>query len=174
MSTFPYSVRKLSRETDTSSFCCGIDEWDKVVADFLIDDAHSQQSMGLNVTWLFYKDDDLIGYTSLVSSDLRLEKTSNWKALLGLGGIIREHIPCILIAQFGVSMNYQHQGIGAEMLSWIRGAALTSSFGVKLLTLHVDRRNQNGRTFWDKQGFLNFPPGGGSGHLFMVFDLYGA
>jgi len=175
--TSEYSLKRLSEEDDIASFHCGDEAWQVEVSDFLIEDALAQQGMGLNVTWLFYKDEELVGYTSLVSSDLKLEKdkgsTPKWKSILGLSEIKRENVPCGLVAQFGVTTKYQKQGRGNYMLSWIRGAAFQLHFGIKLLTLHVDRRNKLGRHFWESQGFINFPLGGSGKQLFMVFNLYG-
>jgi GNAT superfamily N-acetyltransferase len=167
-----YSLKRLSEDDDIHLFTCGNNEWDKDVADFLKEDAYTQQQMGLNVTLLCQKDNEIVGYMSLVSSALQLDESPGWIGKLGLIKIQRRVVPCILIAQFGVDSRYQRQGIGKFMLSWVRGAALQSYFGVKLLTIHVDRRNTVGRIFWESQGFVNFPPSGGNTHLFMVYDLY--
>lgn len=155
------------------SFDCGLNEWDKDISDFLKEDALDQQKMGLNATWLCRVNGELVGYTSLVASTLTLNKSPDWMTRLGLGQIHRKNVPCILIAQFAVTRSAQRQGIGNFMLSWVRGAAFQSSFGVKLLTLHVNRRNNAGRSFWESQGFINFPHAGSNNQLFMVFDLYG-
>lgn len=171
------TYKKLSKDDDVHSFDCGSNEWEIEVSDFLIEDALNQQAMGLNVTWLFYRDDELVAYTSLISSDLTLEDTSEstptWKSLLGLSEIEREDVPCILVGQCGVSKKFHRQRIGRYVISWICGSAFKSYYGVKLLTLHVDRKNKKGREFWKSQGFVNFPPSGGGKQLFMVFDLYG-
>lgn len=155
------------------SFGCGSNAWDIDVSDFLKEDALTQQKMGLNTTWLCRVNEELVGYTSLVASALTLTNSPDWMVRLGLGQIHRRNVPCILVAQFGVTSSAQRQGIGSFMLSWVRGAAFESSFGIKLLTLHVDRRNDAGRSFWESQKFVNFPPAGSNKQLFMVFDLYG-
>ncbi len=169
----PRFLKRLTEEDDVQSFDCGLNEWDIDVSDFLKEDALTQQKMGLNATWLCRVNGELVGYTSLVASTLTLKKSPDWMTRLGLSQIRRKNVPCILVAQFAVTSSAQRQGIGKFILSWVRGAAFQSSFGVKLLTLHVDRRNDAGRSFWESQAFINFPPAGTNNHLFMVFDLYG-
>ena len=166
-------LKRLTEDDDLQSFDCGFNEWDINVSDFLKEDALDQQKLGLNVTWLCQENGKLVGYTSLVASTLTLEESPDWMVRFGLSQIQRTNVPCILVAQFGVTSSAQRQGIGSFMLSSIRGAAIESNFGVKLLTLHVDRRNIAGRGFWDSQEFINFPPAGTNRHLFMVYDLYG-
>lgn len=167
------TMTKLSATDDLSDFSCGSLEWEKDVSDFLKEDALSQQEMGLNVTWLCHSDARLVGFTSLVASNVQLKKEPAWKERFGLGQIGRTDVPCILVAQFGVDVGSQGQGIGKFMLSWVRGAAIVSSVGVKLLTLHVDNKNKPAREFWQFQGFVNFPPAGSDKQSFMVYDLYG-
>jgi GNAT superfamily N-acetyltransferase len=172
MASQSYSLRQLNGKDDVGSFTCGINEWDTDVADFLKEDAYTQQKMGLNVTWLCLKDSELVGYTSLVASTLRIDKTSPWKTILNIGQIKREYVPCGLIAQFGVARDFQGQGVGSFMLSFIRGAALESEFGIKLLTLHVHDGNIAGRNFWESTGFQVFEPASGNKYKFMVHDLF--
>ncbi len=62
------TMTKLSDADDLSDFSCGSLEWEKDVSDFLIEDALSQQEMGLNVTWLCHLGELLVGFTSLVAS----------------------------------------------------------------------------------------------------------
>lgn len=164
-------MTRLSHSHDLSNFSCGSLEWEKDVSDFLKEDAFAQQELGLNVTWTCHSGVQIAGFTSLVASNIKMEESS-WKSRFGLGQITRSYVPCVLIAQFGVDEQSQRQGIGKFMLSWIRGAAIESEIGVKFLTLHVERNNKPGRDFWESQGFINFPPGGGGTHLFMVYDLY--
>ena len=168
--TSRFTMTKLAATDDLSAFSCGSLEWEKDVSDFLKEDALEQQEMGLNVTWLCHSGELLVGFTSLVASSVQLKEFS-WKNRFGLGQVKRSDVPCILIAQFGVNEGSQGQGIGKFMLSWVRGAAIDSSIGVKLLTLHVENKNKSGRQFWVSQGFINFPPEGGSKQSFMVYDL---
>ena len=172
MSTSSYSIKKLDNSDDVGLFSCGNNEWDKDISEFLIEDALNQQIKGLNVTWLCQKGTEIVGYTSLVSSTLKIEKSSRWKAILNIGEIKRDYVPCGLIAQFGVASDFQRQGVGKFMLSFIRGAAIESEFGIKLLTLHVHKDNTAGRDFWESMGFQIFKPASGGKYRFMVHDLF--
>lgn len=173
MSTPSLELRRLTEQDDVQSFHCGSNAWEVDVSDFLKEDALDQQRMGLNVTWLCRENGVLVGYTSLVSSTLALKERPDWMLRLGLGQIPREYVPCVLVAQFGICSSSQRRGIGRYMVSVVRGAALKSIFGVKLLTINVHRENGVGRKFWESQEFINFPPAGNSKRLFMVYDLYG-
>lgn len=172
MSDSPLDYKQLTEHDAVHSFDCGSNEWDIEVSDFLKEDALSDQTRGLNTTWLFQKDGALVGYTSLVASTLKLKDFPDWVIKLGLFKTDRTDVPCVLIAQFGVCSSAQNEGNGTFILSWVRGSVLKSGFGVKLLTLHVDVRNDKGRRFWTKQKFINYPPGGGTKKQFLVFDLY--
>lgn len=173
VNTLPRFLKRLTEQDDVQSFDCGSSEWETNVSDFLKEDALNDQKLGLNVTWLCLENDKLVGYTSLVASTLTLKESPDWMVRFGLSQIKRRDVPCVLVAQFGVSSSVQRQGIGSFMLSSIRGAAIEAVFGVKLLTLHVDRKNIVGRIFWESQKFINFPPSGGKKQLFMVYDLLG-
>ncbi len=172
MSNLLYSLKKLGMTDNIGTFSCGNDEWHKDINAFLIDDALDQQTKGLNVTWLCLKEDKIVGYASLVSSTLKIEEPI-WKSVLRIGEIKRNDVPCGLIAQFGVARDYQRQGVGKFMLSFIRGAAIDSEFGIKLITLHVHKDNLEGRRFWELMGFQIFKPASGTTYKFMVHDLFG-
>ncbi|MHB8105206.1 MAG: GNAT family N-acetyltransferase [Dehalococcoidales bacterium] len=172
MNTLSYTIKKLGTNDSVRSFSCGRSEWDKDINDFLIDDALNQQNQGFNVTWLCLKGTQIVGYTSLVSSTLKIEESSRWKEAFNIGEIKRDHIPCGLIAQFGIATDFQRQGIGNYLLSFIRGAAIASGFGIKLLTLHVHRGNEVGRLFWESMGFVIFKPASGDKYQFMIHDLF--
>jgi len=171
LSTSLYSLRKLDPVCNVGQFSCGHNTWDKDINDFLLEDALNEQVKGLNVTWLCLKGAEIVGYTSLVSSNLII-KEFKWKTIFNIGEITRTEVPCALIAQFGVASDFQRQGVGKFMLSFIRGAAIDSEFGIKLLTLHVHKGNTAGETFWESMGFQVFDPKSGSDYRFMVHDLF--
>jgi len=165
--------KKLSEDDDVQSFNCGANEWEKEVSNFLKEDALDQQRIGLNVTWLCYSDThELKGYVSLIASSIRIGRGSLWRPWLGIDHVWFEYMPCILIGQFGVQQNEQHQGIGGFMIAWVRGALTELVMGAKFLTLHVHRENNGGLAFWKKQGFEVFRPSGGKAPIYMVYDLY--
>lgn len=162
-------MKKLDEHTNVRYFSCGDNEWDRDIADFLIEDALIQQNDGLNGTYLCLNQDQIVGYTSLVASDLRIEESVR-KNIFNVE-IRRDHFPCCLIAQFGVAREFKRKGVGSYMVSFIRGAAITSEMGVKLLTLHVHKDNIDGRGFWTSMGFQLFKPASGGEYRFF-FMIY--
>jgi len=167
--TSEYSFKRLSEKDDISSFHCGDEAWQVEVSDFLKEDALIQQQQGLNVTWLCRLEGELVGYTSLVASRIELKSLFDWTAHLGLGEVKLRYVPCMLIGRFGVVFNAHGRGMGTSMLSFVRGAALTSSLGLRLLTLDVDKRNAKGLKFWTTRGFIVIWEGSDS--RFMVSNL---
>ena len=163
--------KKLTEEDYVSDFACGPEPWQKDVSDFLVEDALTQQGLGLNVTWLCSSGTDFKGYVSLSAGSIRIEHGSKWRSLLRLDPIPYKEVPCILIGRLAVHENAQRQGIGKFMLSWVRGLASSQDIGAKLLVLQVENRNKTARVFWKSQGFTNFEPQSGSKNTFMVYDL---
>ena len=169
------SYKQLAPEDDVSGFNCGSEEWQREVADFLKEDALAQQEMRLNSTFLFYSGEQLVAYTTLVASNLDLEADPD--RLRGLPGVSeaigggRRVFPAVLIAQFGVAAGLQRKGYGKQLLEWAIGHVADLGVGVRFLTLHVHRDNQQGRRFWDSQGFVRSTNRSGSTALFLWYDL---
>ena len=167
-----YEIKRIADKDEVSGFDCGEEPWHKEVSDFLTEDALDQQTLGLNTTLLFYMDESLIGFASLLASSIKLEDEPTLSAKSGLMGIGYQEFPCVKIGQFGVDRAYQGQGIGGFMLSWVRGAVIEGAVGVRFLSLHVHRKNKQGRDFWHRSGFQRVKNLSGSKYVFMLHDLY--
>lgn len=167
-----WAVKRFAPGDDVSSFECGDDSWHKEVADFLKEDALSQQQMGLSTTTLFYYDSRLVGFTSLLASNLRIEELTTNQAIRELEEVGYKEFPCVLIGQFGVNKECQGRGVGTRMFEWVTAEVHETSIGARFLTLHVARANKPGRAFWEGRTFQAVPKRGNSHAVFMLFDLY--
>lgn len=159
----------MTENDDVSGFHCGDEDWQTDIVDFLKEDALIQQNQGLNVTWLCRFNDEIVGYTSLVASRIELKQLFDWTVFLGLGEVKLKYVPCMLIGRFGVRDVVKRKGVGKYMLSFVRGAALSASLGLRLLTVDVDKHNDEGLRFWTSQGFIVIREGSGS--RFLVYNL---
>ena len=154
VNTPTYFLKRLTAEDDVQSFDCGSDEWEIEVSNFLKEDALDQQGQRLNVTWLYYLDDQLAGFMSLTASDIKVR--IGLMEQFGLRESKYPDMPCLLIGRLGVSQSVKRHGIGQRMVNWVYGTALNNNFGIKFLTIHVDKRNKGGRAFWESQKFEEY------------------
>lgn len=151
---------------------CGDEPWGQSVTDFLINDALQQQDLFFSKTTLFYYDDVLVGFVTLVSSVLEVSHAPAVTHRPGISDFVsrpgRSLIPSVLIARFGVHRDYQRQGIGRTMFDWTLAEVMESGIGTRLLILHVSREHLGGREFWRACGFR---PGSGGVNILMWLDL---
>ena len=165
--------KKLSAEDEVEGFDCGSERWEKEVGDFLPQNALQEQDIGLNVTWLYYNDSQLLGFVSLLASSIDLKHGSELREHLRLGHVSYRSFPSIKVGRFAVSSLAQGQKIGGHMLSWVRFKVLEGNVGVRFLTLDVDIENVDGRGFWEYQGFQKSIKHSTGTHDFMLYDFNG-
>jgi ribosomal protein S18 acetylase RimI-like enzyme len=159
-------VRLLTSDTDVADFKCGDQDWEREVAAFLQEDALREQSDGLNKTWVFSHANECIGYVSLLASSLRPQADST------IPDVGYPEAPCVMIGQLGVHEGFQGQGMGKTILYWVIEQATESSFGVRFLTLHVDRGNARAQDFYESHDFRRIRGLSDSAHRFMLLDLH--
>ncbi len=173
MSVPSFHFKRLTEQDNVQSFDCGLNDWETDVSDFLKEDALNQQKIGINVTWLYYSDTHALkGFVSLVASSIRLDPANTLRVNCGLEQVEFDYFPCVLIGQFGVKSEAQHQGIGQFMLNWVGGLVTELDIGVRFLTVHVEKDNSKGFAFWEKQGFKMYKGSSGDGLIYMAYDLY--
>ncbi len=169
MNTPSRFLKRLTAEDDVQSFDCGSNEWETDVSGFLKENALVEQERGMNVTWLYYSDDQLAGFMSLTASKIRVHVN-----LLEQFGLVKpkyQDMPCLLIGRLGVHQSAKKKGIGRRMVNWVYGSALKNSFGIKFLTIHVDKRNDVGQAFWDSQMFEEYSKSSGGSTICMLYHL---
>jgi len=166
-----YYFKILSEEGVVSSFSCGDEWWQADVSNFLKEDALHQQHLGLNKTWLCYSVDEPEGFVSLTASSLRISKEDILRPKY-TETMSFDYFPCVLLGQFGDEENEQGQGIGKLILDWVIGLVVELDIGVRFLTVHVERVNERGLSFWTKQGFDVAQDDPRQHLIYMEYDLY--
>ncbi len=136
----------LSKIYDLSKFDCGDDD----LNDFIKNDALRYQSKKLTTTILFFFQENLIGFLSIVADSLKLNLDE--KESYNLHQKKLEDIPSIKFARLAVDKNYQKQSIGSNILKWGIGYALDCSDRIAIRFITVDAY-PNRRIFYEKFNF---------------------
>lgn len=116
------SLVELEADADLSSFSCDNDDLD----DFLHNDAKDYFKQLLGKTYLFRKDDtqDIVGFFTVSNASLNLRELSKGKKKQVDKNIPfqkrRRSYPSVLIGRLGVSIDFQGNSIGKQMLDFIK------------------------------------------------------
>jgi GNAT superfamily N-acetyltransferase len=140
-------------------FSCGDDEWDADLNDFLKNDALPQGEQRLNVTYLFLAQGKPVAYVALSAGQVKAPEASAYV-----------WAPALLIGKLAVDETHQRQGIGAQVLGFIRDLALALPIGCRFLVIHVDMLNSEAQRFYEREGFV-CPPDMPKDKQVMAYDL---
>jgi len=140
-------------------FCCGADEWDADLNDFLQNDALSQGEQRLNTTHVFSAQGKAVAYVALAAGQVKAP-----------GKIPYPWAPALLIGKLAVDETYQRRRVGAQVLGFIRDLALSLRIGCRFLVIHVDMLNSEALRFYEREGFV-CPPGMPKEKQVMLYDL---
>ncbi len=136
---------KLLEESDNvSQFSCGVTEIDT----FIHEEALSFQNERLGVSYLFFYQDNLIGFVTLSMADLKKERM-NREDRLPIG---RENYPALQIGQLAVCSDLQGKDVGTYICDFCLNMAieLSERVGCRFLVLNAKRRVIG---FYRKYGF---------------------
>ena len=143
-------------------FCCGDDEWDMDLNDFLQNDALPQGEQRLNITYVFSAQGKSVAYVALAAGQVKKSD---------LGESDYPWAPALLIGKLAVDETYQGQRVGAQILGWIRDLARNLPIGCRFLVIHVDLSNSEALRFYEKEGFVRPPNMRAKEKQLMVYDL---
>jgi len=149
-------VRKLS-EADfplLETFSC----YEKELADFLVEDAYSNQAAGISVTYLIIekKGRNLVGYVSVLTDAINLE--GELKAFFGSKDIHYKSLPALKIGRVAVDDRFQGRGAGTYIINFIINLAhlISENAGCRFITVDSKRNHDPGKDpvhFYRKRGF---------------------
>lgn len=144
-------IEPLSREHNRKSFDCG----DEDVTKFLREQALQDHERDLSRTMVLLNPSEapkrIIGYHTLVISQIRQEESPNDRPRIKRG------IPVILLGQIGTDLNIQGKGLGDLLLmdAQARVDEIAEKVGIRALML--DARNERLAGWYEKHDFVRFP-----------------
>ena len=141
--------RRISAADDFAAFDCGVE----VLNEWLRQYAVANDASGMTTVYVTTKGGRVVGYYGLCTSVVEHEH-----AIRKVGrGMPKHPIPALLITRFAVTSDEQGVGLGRHLLrdTFVRAAKVASEVGVR--ALHVHAKNDDGRTFYAKFGFVSSP-----------------
>ena len=142
-------IEKLTRIHAVESFDCG----DPALTHFLTRFALTSQQSNSAATYVALADDAVIGFYSLVVSEVRYEGAPERLTK----GIAHHPVPLMLLARLAVQQGWQGRGIGAGLLkdAMRRTLQAASIAGIRALAAHA--KDERARAFYQHFDFTLSP-----------------
>ena len=144
-------IEPLTRTNNRKLFDCG----DEEVTRFLREKALQDQERDLSRTMVLIDSPEnpqtIIGYHTLVMSQVRQEEIPNDKPKITRG------IPVILLGQIGIDLKFQRQGLGDLLLTDVQARVDEVSQKVGIRALMLDARNEKLAAWYESRDFVRFP-----------------
>lgn len=146
-----YSVEKLDKEHNRTSFNSGISELDH----YLATQAGQDMKRHVAITYVLIEppSNEVIGYHTLSATSIELKNLSEQE----IKKLPRYPLlPATLIGRLAVDENYQGKGIGQLLLIHALKISLENSNKIASLAIIVDAKNDKAAQFYQHFGFLQF------------------
>ena len=156
--TNPLRIEKLQRTHTVEEFTCGQPELDR----FLIRHALQAQQAGSSQTYVGVSDKAVIGFYSLVVSEVKHADAPERVAK----GMPRFPIPLLILARLAVHSAWQGRRVGAGLLLDALGRTLQVADIAGMRALAVHAKDNSAASFYRHFGFIPSPTD--SRHLFML------
>jgi len=132
----------------TGFICCGPDDDDHDLDDFIRDDAERHLRDKMAVTYGVFFPDEALSKSSLAFFTLQ-----NDAVMIKSPGYPYKTPPTVKIGRFGVSVEFQSQGIGTDVLTMVKGFMCRDNrTGCRYITLDAYNKPRILR-FYQKNGF---------------------
>lgn len=164
------SLIKLTDNSVIKSFKCKDDD----LNDFLFDDALKYASELMAVTYIFEFKDDTVVYFSLSNDNINLkdsESIDRNRVNRSIPNAKRiNSYPAVKIGRLAVSENYEHKGIGSQVLSLVKQMfTYNNKTGCRFITVDAYAAAIN---FYENNGFVFLTENDrGEDTRLMYFDL---
>lgn len=151
-------IEKLRREHPVDSFDCGQDALNRFLARYAF---HNQQAEA-SQTYVAVKDDDVVGFYTLVVAQVEYDDAPQRLAK----GLAKHPIPLMLLARLAVATNWQGKGLGSGLLkdAMLRTLQAADIAGIRALGVHA--KDDAARAFYERFGFMPAPTD--PYHLFVL------
>ena len=147
------SLIKLTSETIIKPFDCEDDD----LNDFFINDSKKYLKELLAVTYILENDIDSVAFFSLLNDKITIENADSkrsWRRVFHSNmpvGKKYNSYPAVKLGRLGVSKKYKGQGIGTEILDYIKELFITNNrTGCRYITVDAYR---NSLSFYEKNNF---------------------
>ena len=146
-------IEKLDTKHDLGNF----KSYEKELVNFLTEDALTNQKQKLSVTFLWFYENNLVGYITLLNDKINLE--GNLKEFFREKDIHYKSLPALKVGRLCVHDDFLRRGLGKLMLKFATQQANEISenkSGCRFITLDAKRNEKRDRDsihFYKKLGF---------------------
>ena len=145
-----FKITRLHSDFIFKSFDCG----DNDLNDFLLNDAINHFNQLLCTTFLIEKDEDVIGFFSLLNDTISIEDISfknKFLRILPNNKRSYKYFPAVKLGRLGISLTYQNNGLGTEIMNFIKILFTTNNrTGCRYITVDAYQKSVK---FYKKNGF---------------------
>lgn len=141
----------LNERHNLDSFDCSFED-EMGLNEFIHNEALQFQKENLGVTYLFFYKDAIVGFATIVMSQLEIKLT---KISLPFKTSIRDY-PALMIGRLASSNDYRHRHVGENMCLWCLSKAkqLSKELGCRLIIVMTRDKKT---TFYTNCGFDMIP-----------------
>lgn len=146
-------IEKITPKHDLTYF----KSYEKELVNFLVEDALDNQEKRISTTYLWFVEDKLVSYISLLCDRINLE--GSLKIYFRDKGILYKSIPALKIGRLCVDDNYLKRGLGKLMIAFAANKAKdiwAEHAGCRFITLDAKRNPDHKKDvihFYTKLGF---------------------
>jgi GNAT superfamily N-acetyltransferase len=153
-----FRIKKLARHHAVEKFDCGEAELNR----FLVRFALGNQQASVSQTYLGLVNENVIGFYTLVASEVRHEDASERLST----GLVRHPVPLMLLARMGVDTAWQGKQIGAGLLkdAMLRTLHAAEIAGIRAFAVHA--KDDRAKAFYKHFRFVESPTD--PLHLFLL------
>ncbi len=149
--------------------------YEQELVDFLLEDAFQNQRLNLSVTFLWFYQEKLVSYITLLNDRITLD--GDLQSFFKNKGVLYKSLPALKIGRLCVDDNYRKNGFGTAMVKFAIKIAREISVeksGCRFLTVDA-KRNKNealdSYSFYTKMGFESLRPEKDQINTPMYLDL---
>ncbi len=154
-----YSFNKLDHNSNPKPFTCGEGKQNEDLDEFFYKDALDHLKQLLAVTYYYESEDKTVAYFSVINDIIRNKDEKNKKIISNiLNRLIpnkkrRISYPAAKVVRFGVHIDKQAQGLGSEILAFIKGFfAYNNKTGCRFITVDAYNKERVIK-FYSNNGF---------------------
>lgn len=153
-----FRIEKIARHHAVEGFDCGKTDLNRFLVQFVL----GNQQASVSQTYLGLVDENVIGFYTLVASEVRYEDAPERLTK----GLARHPVPLMLLARMGVDTAWQGKQIGAGLLkdAMLRTLQAADIAGIRAFAVHA--KDDRAKAFYKHFRFVESPTD--PLHLFLL------